>query len=102
VTTGPHSERSIGDPSGPAQSNSAGYVYLSNALIWLEEHVKSTGHTALIQVVQKIRGGKVEGFVSSKTHLDAINHNYEIFATPTEVRECWNTMRALLLFMLKP
>lgn len=49
-----------------------------------------------------IRGGKVEGYVSSKSHLDAINHNYEIFATPTEVRECWNTIRAFLLFMLKP
>ncbi|WP_300604291.1 hypothetical protein [Trebonia sp.] len=83
-------------------SNSTGYVYLANALVWLEEHVKSTGHTALIQVVQKVRGGKVEGYVSSKSHMDAINHNYEIFATPTEVREAWNTMRALLLYMLKP
>jgi hypothetical protein len=83
-------------------SNATGYVYLSNALVWLEEHVKSTGNTPLIQVVQKVRGGKIEGYVSSKTHLDAINHNYEIFATTSDARECWYTMRALLLFMLKP
>jgi hypothetical protein len=83
-------------------SNQVGYVYLSNALIWLEEHVKTTGLTALIQVIQKIRGGKIEGFIASKTHLDAINHNQEIFATPSDVRECWNTMRVLLALMLKP
>ena len=83
-------------------SNQSGFVYLSNALIWLEEYVKTTGHTSLIQVVQKIRAGKIEGYISSKTHMDAINHNHEIFATTGDVRECWTTMKALLSFMLKP
>lgn len=39
-------------------SNATGFVYLSNALIWLEQHVKNTGRTELIQVVQKVREGK--------------------------------------------
>ena len=83
-------------------SNEHGFVYLSNALVWLEEHVKTTGHTPLIQVVQKVRAGKLEGYVASKNHMDAINHNYEIFATTGDVRECWTTMKTLLTLMLKP
>jgi uncharacterized membrane protein YgcG len=79
-----------------------GFVQLSHALTWLDQHLKSEGQTALIQVVQKIRSGKITDFISSKSHLDAINHNHLIFATPSDVRECWNTMKPLLQFMLKP
>lgn len=82
--------------------NLNGFVQLSQALTWLEEHLKSEGQTALIQVVKKIRSGKISDFISSKTHLDAINHNHLIFATPSDVKECWNTMKPLLQFMLKP
>ncbi len=83
-------------------SNLNGYVQLSHALAWLELHLKNTGQTALIQVVQKIRSGKISDFVPSKKHLDAINHNHLIFATSGEVRECWNTMNPILQLMLKP
>jgi hypothetical protein len=79
-----------------------GYVQLSHALTWLDQHLKNQSQTALIQVVQKIRSGKISDFISSKTHLDAINHNHLIFATTGEVKECWNTMKPLLQFILKP
>ena len=79
-----------------------GYVQLSHSLTWLEQHLKSVGETALIQVTKKVSSGKISDFTSSKTHLDAINHNHLIFATPSEVRDCWNTMKPLLQFMLKP
>lgn len=82
-------------------SNEQGFVYLSNCLIWLEEHFKSTGQTAFIQPVQKIRGGRY-GFVGSKAHLDATNHNHHIFATPDDVRECWAAIEGVMKAVLKP
>ncbi len=82
-------------------SNEQGFVYLSNCLVWLEEHFKTTGQTAFIQPVQKIRGGRY-GFVGSKAHLDATNHNHHIFATPDDVRECWATIEGVMKAVLKP
>lgn len=81
-------------------SNEQGFVYLSNCLVWLEEHFKSTKQTAFIQPVQKIRGGRY-GFVGSKAHLDATNHNHHIFATPDDVRECWATIEGVMKAVLK-
>lgn len=82
-------------------SNEKGFVYLSNCLIWLEDHFKTTGQTAYIQPVQKIRGGRY-GFVGSKAHLDATNHNHQIFAVPDDVRECWATIEGVMKAVLKP
>ena len=82
-------------------SNEQGFVYLSNCLVWLEEHFKTNGQTAFIQPVQKIRGGRY-GFVGSKAHLDATNHNHHIFATPDDVRECWATIEGVMKAVLKP
>ncbi|MFE7845918.1 hypothetical protein ACFUTX_12100 [Microbacterium sp. NPDC057407] len=82
-------------------SNEQGFVYLSNCLVWLEAHFKTTGQTAFIQPVQKIRGGRY-GFVGSKAHLDATNHNHHIFATPDDVRECWATIEGVMKAVLKP
>lgn len=82
-------------------SNEQGFVYLSNCLVWLEGHFKTTGQTAFIQPVQKIRGGRY-GFVGSKAHLDATNHNHHIFATPDDVRECWATIEGVMKAVLKP
>jgi hypothetical protein len=83
-------------------ANQNGYVQLSHALIWIEQLLKANGPTALVQVVAKLRSGKVSDFISSKSHLDAINHNHLIFATTSEVKECWNTMKPLLQHILKP
>ena len=82
-------------------SNEQGFVYLSNCLVWLEQHFKSTGQTAFIQPVQKIRSGR-HGFVGSKAHLDATNHNHHIVATPDDVRECWATIESVMKAVLKP
>jgi hypothetical protein len=82
--------------------NQNGYVQLSHALAWIEPHLKAAGQTALVQVVTKLRSGKVSDFVSSKSHLDAVNHNHLIFATTNEVKECWNTMKPLLQYILQP
>lgn len=82
-------------------SNDKGFVYLSNCLIWLEDHFRTSGKTAYIQPLQKIRSGRY-GFVGSKEHLDATNHNHHIFATPDDVRECWATIEGVLKVVLKP
>ncbi|PMD06192.1 hypothetical protein [Brevibacterium paucivorans] len=82
-------------------SNEKGFVFLSNCLVWLEDHFRTTGMTALIQPVQKIRGGRY-GFVGSKEHLDATNHNHHIFATPDDVRESWATIEGIMKAVLKP
>ena len=82
-------------------SNEKGFVYLSNCLVWLESHFRATGMTAYIQPVQKIRGGRY-GFVGSKEHLDATNHNHHIFATSDDVRESWATIEGIMKAVLKP
>ncbi len=82
-------------------SNEKGFVFLSNCLVWLEDHFRTTGMTAYIQPVQKIRGGRY-GFVGSKEHLDATNHNHHIFATPDDVRESWATIEGIMKAVLKP
>lgn len=82
-------------------SNEKGFVYLSNCLVWLETHFKSTGQTAYIQAVQKIRSARF-GFAGSKGHLDAVNHNHHIFASPDDVREAWATIEGVMKAVLKP
>ena len=82
-------------------SQDQGFVFLGNCLTWLEEYFKVTGKTAYLQPLQRLRGGRY-GFVGSKSHLDATNHNHHIFATPDEVRECWASIEGVLRAVLKP
>jgi hypothetical protein len=82
-------------------SNEKGFVYLSSCLVWLETHFKTTGQTAFIQAVQKIRSARF-GFAGSKGHLDAVNHNHHIFASPDDVREAWATIEGVMKAVLKP
>lgn len=83
------------------QSQGQGFVFLSNCLVWLEEHFKSSKQTALIQPIHKLRGIKT-GFVGTKEHLDATNHNHQIVATPDDVRETWIMMEPVLKAVLQP
>ncbi len=83
-------------------SQSNGYVQLANCLNWLEEHLKTSGKTAYIQVINKVRSGKIGSYIPSMDHLNAINHNHRIGASPEDVRVCWDTMLGLLKVMLKP
>ncbi|MFT4234336.1 MAG: hypothetical protein QM607_04970 [Microbacterium sp.] len=82
------------------KSQDRGFVYLSNCLVWLEEHFRSTKQTALVQPIQKIRGIKT-GFVGTKEHLDATNHNHNIVATSDDVRETWTMMEPVIKAVLK-
>lgn len=83
-------------------SNPSRYVYMADALKWLENHVKNTRNRAFVQVISKIRSGKLSGYVSSMDHLNAINHNHHISASTEDVRESWNAMKGLVGFLFKP
>lgn len=54
-----------------------------------------------IQPVEKVRSGRY-GFVGSKAHLDATNHNHHICATPDDVRECWAAIEGIMRAVLAP
>jgi uncharacterized membrane protein YgcG len=77
--------------------NVQGYVYLKNCLDWLQDWIQTNGPKAQLQVVQKLQGAKINtvGYATSKSHLDAINHNHHIFATGDEVRDAWDAMQSL-------
>ncbi|MFD6493995.1 hypothetical protein [Streptomyces sp. NPDC060188] len=84
------------------QQSGNGFVQLSHCLTWLEEHLKNTKQTAFIQVIKKIKGNKVGTYTPTVDHMNAINHNHHVFATPDEVRDCWDGMEGLIRVMLKP
>ncbi|MGK3941769.1 hypothetical protein ABK046_25455 [Streptomyces caeruleatus] len=90
------------DLKAHAGKQAAGFVQLGNCLNWLEEHVKTTRNTAFIQVIQKIRGNKIGGYIPTIDHMNAINHNHHVFATADEVKACWDGMEGLIRMMLKP
>jgi hypothetical protein len=95
-----YAERLGEDIRDPKQPNK--YVFLADALLWLENHFKGTSNRAYVQVVIKIRTGKLNGYVPSMDHLNAINHNHHIMASTADVRESWSTMKSLMTFLLKP
>ncbi|QHY96694.1 hypothetical protein SSPS47_16430 [Streptomyces sp. S4.7] len=90
------------DLKAHAGKQAGGYVQLGNCLNWLEEYVKSTKKTPFIQVIQKIRGNKIGGYIPTIDHMNAINHNHHVFATPDEVKACWDGMEGLIRMVLKP
>lgn len=83
------------------RSGTNGYVYLSNCLDWLESWFKSNGPKAQVQVVKKVRSGMSRDFHGSQDLMNAINHNHHIFATGDDVRTSWDTMKSLVVEMLK-
>lgn len=85
-----------------AGQQAAGFVQLGHCLTWLEDHLKTTRKTAFIQVIQKIRGNKIGGYIPTIDHMNAINHNHHVFATPDEVKACWDGMEGLIRVILKP
>lgn len=76
------------------------FVQLGECLLWLEKYFQSNGSTSLKQVVVKVRSGKVADYTSSVDHMNAINHNHDVFATPSDVRECWSVMQSILRAIL--
>jgi hypothetical protein len=97
-----YADKAGADLKAHAGKQAGGYVQLGHCLNWLEEHLKTTRKTAFIQVIQKIRGNKIGGYIPTVDHMNAINHNHEVFATPDEVRACWEGMEGLIRMMLKP
>ncbi|MEW2284353.1 proline-rich domain-containing protein [Streptomyces sp. NPDC047841] len=84
------------------QQQSGGFIQLGHCLNWLEEHLKATNKTAFVQVIKKIRGNKLGGYIPTVDHMNAINHNHHVFATADEVKACWDGMEGLIRVMLKP
>lgn len=84
------------------QVNVNGYVYMSSSLEWLERHLASIPpHRSFVQVVQKIRANRLSAFSGTSNHLNAINHNHQIVASPNDVREAWDLMAELIRFLVK-
>lgn len=79
-----------------------GYVYLSHCLQWVEDHLKAAGQRSASQVAAKIRGSRINGWIASMDHLNAVNHNHRIHASSAEVQDCWNIMHELMKVILKP
>jgi len=79
-----------------------GFVYLSHSLQWLEQHFKSDPkRRAYVQVIQKIRTNKLSAFAATSDHLNAVNHNHNIVASPSDVREAWDIMAGLIEAIVK-
>lgn len=85
-----------------ASTNQQGYVYLKQCLEWLEKRAVANGPKHLVQVLKKLQSNKVNDFTASTSHLNAINHNHHIFATPDDVRQGWDLMLSVLVEVLKP
>lgn len=83
-------------------SNQNGFVQLGHCLIWLEEYLKTNNKTAYLQVISKIRGNRIGDYIMTVDHMNAINHNHQVFASADEVRSCWDGMLGLIKVMLKP
>ncbi|WP_159104731.1 hypothetical protein [Plantactinospora sp. BB1] len=79
-----------------------GHVMLDNCLDWLEQRVRADGATAIAGVIRKVKNGQLADYVATTDHLNAINHNPLISATPSEVRTAWNSTKPILEWMLKP
>lgn len=83
-------------------SNTKGFVQLSHCLEWLENYFRNNGKTQYIQVIAKIKGKGFGSYIPTLDHMNAINHNHEIFATSDEVKDCWLGMAPIVKVMLQP
>lgn len=79
-----------------------GHVMLDNCLEWLEKKARADGATAIAGVIKKVKNGQLTAYVATSDHLNAINHNPLVSATPSEVRTAWNSAKPILEWMLKP
>jgi hypothetical protein len=83
-------------------SNQGGFVQLSHCLTWLEGYLRTQNRRSYLQVISKIRGNSLgSAYIPTLDHMNAINHNHEVFATADEVRACWEGMQGLVRMMLK-
>jgi hypothetical protein len=83
------------------------FVYLDDALLWLDTDIESNGgrnKKALRQVITRLRSNDrlvQHSFKASKELLDATNHNHHVFAVPKDVVDMWDSMITLLKYVLR-
>lgn len=77
-----------------------GYVYLDQVLDEFINEMKAANNHRLRQVASRIKGNA--NMTSYSTlFLNATNHNPDVFATPTEVKEAWDAMEPLFRHILQ-
>lgn len=89
-----------GEVIPPRNSNSK-YVYLGDALLWLEKRFLSLKDNARVQATRRLRGKLNEESVGTKEHHDSINHNHLVGADPTEAREAWKKAVPVLKYLFE-
>lgn len=85
-------------------NNQNGRVQLGQALKWLLEHVRVNGPTHLIQVIERVRGGRLVNFnyTNSNDALNALNHNHHFMVDADEVNSMWDSIDSIIKFAMKP
>ncbi len=77
------------------------YVFLDQVLDEFIKEMTATNNNRLLQVARRIKD--TPDMVSySASFLNAANHNPDVFAVAKDVEDAWDTMDALLRFILNP
>lgn len=87
---------------GKTKHNSKGRVQLHNCLTWAIEYWGENGPTDLVDPAKRIQGGRLSDFTSTRTALNALNHNYKFHVDPDEVERAWQSIDPLMRELLKP
>lgn len=83
------------------QKNPNSPVQLSQCLLWIQDEA-AKDKRALAQVAKKVRDNLGVSYVSTSDHLNAINHNHLVVASPNDVRTAWTTVEPLIRWILRP
>lgn len=78
------------------------YEQLGDCLVYLEGTLGDLGQVGLRQVVRKIKSTSVKSWAVTSDHLNAVNHNPHISASPADVEAMWSQVSSLVRFMLTP
>lgn len=76
------------------------FEQLGDCLNYLEAILVEEKNNKIVQVLRKIKSSKPEAWTVSSTHLNAVNHNHHIAASPSDVEQMWAQMSSLIYFML--
>ncbi|BAW93611.1 hypothetical protein CHIBA101_1776 [Actinomyces sp. Chiba101] len=83
-------------------NNTNGRVQLWHALNWLSAYVKSEGPSYLIQVIERLKTGKLVAYTSSGDSLNAVNHNHHFSVDADEAFSMWDSTDSLMRYLMKP
>lgn len=79
-----------------------GRVQLHNCLNWLIEYWPKNGKKDLVDPAKRVQGGRLSDFTSTKSALNAMNHNYKFHVDPDEVERAWQSIDPLMRELLAP